>query len=231
MMPTDSVIAALVADAKPVRRLRPPVWRASGWVGIAIVVMLVLVWWHGPRADLQDRLRDSGFVLGLAAAAATGILAAVAALAASLPDRPRLWLLLPVPAGLVWIGTVSLGCLSDWVAMGPGSVTLDGVLNCVGVLLFSGIPLSVALFWMLRATARLLPVAVFPVAGLAVAGLSAAVLNVVHAFDASALVLFWNFGAAAVLLACDAAIGRMILRTRPGDGPAGLQMGRRFGLG
>ena len=230
MMPTDRLVAALVADAKPVRRLRPPVWRASGWVGIAIVVMLVLVWWHGPRADLQDRLRDSVFVLGLAAAA-TGILAAVAALAASLPDRPRVWLLLPVPAGLVWIATVSLGCLSDWVAMGPNSVTLDGVLNCVGVLLFSGIPLSVALFWMLRATARLLPVAVFPVAGLAVAGLSAAVLNIVHAFDASALVLFWNFGAAAVLLAGDAAIGRMMLRTRPGDGPVGLQSGRRFGLG
>jgi len=50
------------------------------------------------RADLGTRLHEPTFAPSIAAALATGILAAVAAFAISLPDRARWWLLLPVPA-------------------------------------------------------------------------------------------------------------------------------------
>ena len=212
MTTTESLIDALVSDARAVRPLWPPAWRVAGWLALAAGVLLVLTWIHGPRPDLARQLGDPGFVIGLGAAAFTGVLGAIAALTASLPDRSRLWLWLPLPAGLVWVSTITWGCLEHWVSMRPGGMQSDVALSCVVILLASSVPLSAALFWMLRATASLRPTGPVMMAGLAVAGLSATVLNLLHAFNASAMILLWNFGAAAIILAGDAAVGQFILR-------------------
>jgi hypothetical protein len=117
MIPTSDLIDSLVATAKPVRRLRPPVVRASCWLLFSVLILLVAIG-HGVRPDLALKLQQPVFVISIAAALTTGILAAIASFTASIPGRSRKWLLLPAPALVVWIATVSYGCLTNWISIG-----------------------------------------------------------------------------------------------------------------
>lgn len=213
-MKTDAdLIAQLVADAHPVRPLRPPLWRAVAWSVVACIVVGLLVWWHGLRPDLAEKLAEPGFVLGIGAAILTGVAGAVAALTVSLPDRSRLWAFLPVAPGLVWVSTVTWGCLSHWVAFGDRSPNYALLASCVTILLATSVPLSVLLFWMLRSTVVRVRQTILAT-GLAAAGLTAAALNLLHAFDASIMILAWHLGTAALVMLCDVIVGRMVLMRR-----------------
>jgi hypothetical protein len=211
MTKTSELIEALVADLAPVRRLRPPVIRTGAWLLVAATVIGVLTLVFGPRADFALRLQQPAFLLGAGASILTGALAALAAFLASLPDRSRLWLALPVPAAFVWISTIGYGCLSPWIALQPDSLEFGEAIECFGTLLASSLPLSVAMFWMLRHIAALRSTGVTLVAGLAVAALTATALSLVHEFDASVMILTWNLGAAALVIVADAVIGRGVL--------------------
>lgn len=212
MTATNNLIATLVARADPVRRLRPPVPRALGWLAVAVAVIAILGVWHGPRADLEIRLGQSWFVAGLAAAALTGALAAISAFQLSLPDRARAWALLPLPAALVWLASVGIGCLTDWVRFDADNFQWGDTASCFLLLVMASVPLSVVLFWMLRHTARLRPTPAILAGALAVAALSACALSLLHVFEASAMILLWNFGAAALVMGVDAAVGWRVLR-------------------
>lgn len=209
---TADLIETLVAQAVPVRRLRPPMARALGWLSLAVLVIGALVLWHGPRADLATRLGQPWFVIGMLAAAVTGALAALAAFQLSLPDRSRAWVWLPVPAALLWLATVSVGCLTDWVRLDSEHFQWGDAAACFGLLLLASVPLSAALFWMQRHTARLRPALAILAGALAVAALSACALSLLHVFEASAMILLWNFGAAALLMGVGTAVGRQVLR-------------------
>lgn len=212
MTGTLDLIDTLVADAAPVRRLRPPVLRALAWLAVAVVVIGILGIWHGPRADLAVRLSQPLFVAGMAAAALTGALAAIAAFLLSLPDRSWAWGLLPIPAAVLWLGTVGAGCLTDWVRLDGENFQWGDAASCFGLLLLASVPLSVLLFWMLRHTAGLRPNSAVLAGALAVAALTACALSLLHVFEASAMILLWNFGAAALVMGVDTAIGRRVLR-------------------
>jgi hypothetical protein len=214
MTDTPGLIDMLVARATPVRRAWPPASRAGGWLLLAGAVVAVLAWLHGVRPDLAARLARPEFCGGVAASLLTGALAAVAAFTISLPDRSRLWLLLPLPTWIMWISTVSYGCLHHWVAFDPAAVDAGELLRCVATLLLSGVPLSVALFLMLRPAARLRPTAAIMAGAVAVAALTASALSLLHAFDASLMVLLWNFGAAGLVIAIDATVGPQLLDRR-----------------
>ena len=56
MTRTSDLIDVLVADATPVRRLRPPAARAACWLLFATAVMLFVGIAHGVRADLAVKL-------------------------------------------------------------------------------------------------------------------------------------------------------------------------------
>jgi hypothetical protein len=195
---TPDLIDALVECATPVRRLRPPLVRALLWVAFAGFVVALQAVMHGIRADLAERLHEPVFMLSVTAALATGILAAVASFAISLPDRSRWWLLLPVPTLAVWIATIGYGCLADWVSIGPDGILFDEA-GCFAMLLLTGLPLSVALMVMLRYAALLRSSAVVMTGALAVAAVTAAALSLVHEHNASALILTWNLGTAALI--------------------------------
>jgi len=105
MITTPDLIEALAANVTPVRRLRPPLVRATLWLSFAAVVLVLLAVSHGARPDLAQRLQQPTFVVSIAASFLTGILAAVAAFLVSLPDRSRAWLLLQLPALMVWISS------------------------------------------------------------------------------------------------------------------------------
>jgi hypothetical protein len=173
-------------------------------------VLLALAAVHGARPDLALRLRDPSFAAALAGSLLTGILAAVAAFHLSLLDRSRLWLLLPAPALVLWVATIGYGCLTNWVALAPDGVRLGSTLECFATLVIASLPLTVALLVMLRHTALLDPTIAGIMAGLATAGIAATAISLVHELDATVMVLVWNLGAAALIVALCGAFGRRI---------------------
>ena len=210
-MKTSDMIDALVSGVTPVRRLRPPLVRAMFWLTLATAVIAAVALVHGLRPDLAQRLRQPEFWIGTGAALLTGAFAALAAFITSLPDRSRLWLLLPLPAAGVWISTIGYGCLAHWVALDPNGIGTGEVLSCIATLVLVSLPLSIIMFWMVRHVAKLRPKGPILSAGIAVAALTAAALSLIHRFDASIMILMWNFGTAALIIAIDAVIGRKII--------------------
>ena len=55
MITTPDLIESLVANAAPVRRLRPPVARAVGWLLFAALMLALLAISHEVRPDLALR--------------------------------------------------------------------------------------------------------------------------------------------------------------------------------
>ena len=207
MITTPDLIESLVAGAKPVRRLRPPVARAALWLLFAAAIVTLLAISHGLRPDLGARLQRPLFVTGVAASLLTGALAAIAAFIVSLPDRSRLWLLLPAPALAVWVSTISYECLTDWVGIQPDGIRLGEAADCFATLVLTSVPLWLSMLVMLRYAAIVHSAAVAAAGSLAVAALAATALSLFHSLDASALILMWNLGTAALLVGLGSVFG------------------------
>lgn len=200
MITTPDLIESLVARAEPVRRLRPPVARALLWLLFAAAIVTLLAVNHGLRADIGDRLQQPLFVTGIAASLLTGMLAAVAAFVVSLPDRSRLWLLLPAPSLALWVSTISYQCLTDWVRIEPDRIRLGEAADCFATLALTSVPLWLAMLVMLRHVALLRSAGAAVAASLAVAAIASTALSLFHSLDASAMILIWNLGTAALLV-------------------------------
>lgn len=212
MIKTPDLIDTLAASMTPVRRLRHPIQRAMFWLLLAMAVLAMLAVNHGIRPDLAQRMREPAFATSLAASIVTGALAAFAAFLVSLPDRSRLWLLLPVPALVLWFSNVGYQCLTNWIAVGPTGINPGEAARCFATLVLSSLPLSLAMLVMLRHAAALRPAVVSLMAGLAVAGATATALALFHKVDASVMILMWNVGVAVVFGSLGGMFGRRALR-------------------
>ena len=210
MITTPDLIESLVASAVPVRRLPPPLARAAGWLLFAALILALLAVSRGVRPDLELRLQQPVFVIGIAASLLTGVLAAIAAFTASVPDRSRRWLLLPVPAWVVWLATVGYGCLTAWVSIGPAGISLGETARCFATLVLVGAPLSLAMLVMLRYATLLAPTPVAITGSLAVAAMTSTALSLFHPLDATVMILIWNLGSAALLVALGGLYGRRL---------------------
>lgn len=211
MTRTSDLIDVLVADVTPVPCLRPPVARAARWLLFAAVVMLFVGIAHGVRADLALKLHQPVFVIGIAAAMATAILAAMGAFVASVPGRSPRWLLLPVPTSLVWVATIGYGCLTNWVTIAPEGMSIGETAKCFATLVLVATPLSLVMLIMLRHVARLSPGQVAMVGSLAVAAMTAVELSILHPLDATAMILLWNIGVTAAFLSLSRRYGQRLL--------------------
>ena len=212
MITTPELIAILAANARPVRRLRPPFVRAGLWLLLAAGIFILLEVAHGVRPDLFLRIDQPVFLVGLLSSLTTGILAAIASSMISLPDRARAWALLPLPTLLVWVSTVSYGCLTNWVGIGPEGVRLGETARCFATLMLTSMPLALAMVLMLRHATWLRPISVTMTGSLAVAAMTATALALFHELDATVMVLVWNLGIAAIIVGVGAALG---FRARP----------------
>jgi len=210
MTSTPDLIDSLVADAQPVRRLRPPAMRALCWLLFAALVLVLVAVGHGVRPDLMLKLRQPVFFAGVLAALTTGVLAAMASFMVSIPGRSRRWLLLPAPALAAWISTMAYGCLTDWVSIGPDGLSLGETARCFATLAVTSVPLSLLMLIMLRHVARLAPAPVAMTGSLAVAAMTAVALSLFHPLDATVLILLWNFGVAALFLAFSGLYGKRL---------------------
>ncbi len=210
MIPTSELVDSLVSDMKPVRRLRPPIVRASCWLLIAMLMLGMAALGHGVRPDLMEKLRQLTFAIGIAAAMVTGVLAAMASFIVSLPDRSRKWLLLPVPPLAIWISTIGYGCLTNWISIGPDGVSLGESARCFATLVLVSTPLSLLLLLMLRYAAYFSPEPVAMTASLAVAAMTAIALSILHPLDATIMVLMANIGILGLLLIVSGVWGRRL---------------------
>ena len=211
MKNTNDLIAQLAIEARPVRRLSHPLWRAALWLLLSATVLGLIAMEHGLRPDLWTQWQSAAFRTRLCASLATAVLAAAGCLLASLPDRSRLWLLLPAPALAIWLSGIGYGCLTDWVSVDSARMEWGETARCFATLMVVSLPLSGATFGMLRHAARLRPDAIILGAGLAVGAMAATAMSLLHQIDATLMVLMWNLGGAALIVAGGTLFGRRLL--------------------
>ena len=212
MIATPDLIESLAANMKPVRRLRPPVARAACWLLLAALVVTLLAVSQGVRPDLAMRIHDPSFTAGMVGAILTGVLAAVAAFLVSLPDRSRLWLLLPAPAVVLWLTNIGYQCLGDWVSFGPHGVSIGEATRCLATLVLTSLPLSLAMLVMLRYAAPLRPTAVTCMGSLSVAAITATALSLFHSGDATLMIIMFNIGTAMMFVGLGGLFGRRMMQ-------------------
>lgn len=211
-MNTPDLIERLVSETRPVRPLPHPLGRTLLWLGLGLGLIALLGLYHGPRPDLAKQLDRPDFAVGLTAAMLTGALAAFGALMASLPDRSRAWLALPLPTLAVWLSCIGWGCLTNWVVFDPAGMHWGETARCFATVLLVSLPLTAGMMLLLRHAARLAPAPLMLAAGLAVAALTSVAMSLLHALDATLMILMWNLGVAMLLVAADALLGTRLLR-------------------
>jgi hypothetical protein len=211
VMNTDGLIEQLAQSCKPVRALPPPWIRTGIWLAVAAPYVTLVILLMSPRPDLVGKLGDPRFLIEQAAALLTGITAATAALATTIPGFDRRIALLPALPLAVWLGSLGQGCLSDWINLGSGRLSLQPDWMCFPGIVLVGVLPAIVIAVMLRRGAPLSPRLSTALGGLAAAGLGNFGLRFFHPQDASLMVLFWQVGTVFALTAASAWIGRYFL--------------------
>ncbi|MEO6341377.1 MAG: NrsF family protein [Caulobacteraceae bacterium] len=180
---TEDLIAALAAEVRPIRRLKPPLTRAALWLLATVVVGAAAIVALADMPGFMARAASSRTQIELAATALTGLAGVIAAFHLALPDRPRTWALLPLPFLAVWLSTSGLGCYQAWIARGPDGLTSGPSLHCLLFILATSLPVGGFLFWSLAKARPLFPTSTAVVGGLGVAALCAFLLQFFHPFE------------------------------------------------
>lgn len=214
---TDTMIASLGADLRPVRRLARPGWRIVIWllIGCAAAAMVA----HGADlAGVAARLTASPDMwLAVAGSVLTAITAAVATFLVSLPDRPARWAWLPVPFLLLWIGANGLGCLRGSIPGLHPAGMMRSADDCLPFILELSVPLAAAMLLLLRPVATIRPELTTLTGGLAIAATAASVLWLDHPFDAGVADLLVHTLAVMLVVAAMRLGGSRLLS--PAQGP------------
>jgi hypothetical protein len=206
----DRLIQGLASDLRPVRPLPPAGKRAVIWLGFVVVAGLVLSLIADLQAFTHRFMATPDMWIAMAGSALTAVLAAIAAFKLSMPDSPRAWAWLPLPAALLWVFASGMGCLRDYVLPGTHVAPMSETMECLAIIVALSVPFSILMFAMLREAFSLLPGLTAAIAGLAVAAASATLLNLFHPFDAAAVDLLVHAFAVALVVVVSRAYGRRL---------------------
>ena len=213
-MRTDDLIQQLAVDVKPVQCLRPPVFRLGRWLLLSVPWVAAVVYVMGLRPDLAARLGDMRWLVEQGAALATAIMAAMAALCAGVPGRPRWEHYLPLLPLAVWLGVLAQGCLQSWLSTGSAGLALQPDWQCLPGIMFVGLGPAVVMAIMIFRGSPIEPVRTTALGALAAGGLAAVGLRLFHQQDASLMVLVWQAGTVIGLTLIASLFGRRLLRWR-----------------
>src|SRR5258705_43925 len=213
---TEQLVEKLASDGSPVRRLAPPLLRATIWLAGFAVVATAAVWLLGAIPGMAGRLSDPRFALEMVGTLLTGLFAVGAAFCLSLPDRSRLWLLVPLPPLMLWLSMSGYGCYRDLLTHGAGGWAQGASPMCFAFIVGFGIPTALALYFPLRRASPLNPIPALASAGLGVAALSAAMLQFFHPIDVTVLDLVTHVFAVLTVVMLTIAIGRPGMRGAAG---------------
>jgi hypothetical protein len=209
----DQIIRSLAADLRPVRPLQPPGLQAFAWLALVLVMGFGLGAVADRPAAAARLLAAPDAWLAALGSALTMVLAAIAAFQLSLPDRNRLWAVLPLPAAVLWLCASGAGCLRSWLLPGMHAADLGDSKNCIAFILAVSVPLSAMLLAMLRRAYSLHPGLAAAIAGLASAAAAATLLDLFHPYDASATDLAVHTLAVVLVIAANRAYGGRMLQT------------------
>ena len=200
MAGSDDLILRLSAGLRPVKRLPPPLMRASAWLAVVGALSVAFVLGFARIDIFVDRARDPKMALELIGTLATGILAVIAAFELSLPDRSLRWALLPLPTFVLWLSSSSYSCWRHWGSGAPGHWVVGETPNCFAWIVGFGVPLAISLFVILRRSCPIAPGPVAAMAGLGVASLAAFLLQFFHPFDVTFIDLGLHLAAVATVI-------------------------------
>ena len=209
---TERLIDRLAASAGPVRRLRPPLVRATLWLLTVAAVATPLVLGFADLGATAERWRDPMVVLEFGSALLAGIAGVIAAFQLALPDRARAWAWLPMPFLAAWLATSGAGCYAAWLRTGNTGFEFGEGATCLGFILGTGLPLGASLVWMLGRVRPLSPAPVAAIGGLGVAALAAVLLQFFHPFDITVTDLGMHAIAVAILVAFSTLTARPVAR-------------------
>lgn len=211
----DDLIHDLGADLRPVKRLRSPLVRALGWLGIVAGVGLILAYSANLPAIEQRLQAVPDMWLAVLGSIMTTILGAVAAFELSMPDRKPAWALLPIPGLVLWIGATGLGCLRTASIPDMHTASMAEAHTCFVVIIGLSVPLSIAIVLMVRRAFSLRPNLTAVTCGIAVAAAAATLLNFAHPYDAGATDIAVHIVAIAIVIGLNRiAGGRLLTRSR-----------------
>lgn len=209
MTQTDDLIESLAAQLQPVQRMRAPMLRAWAWLAAVTLWALVAVARFANMSMFMQRMELPRTALEGVGSLLTAVSAVIAAFELSVPGRSARWAWLPVFPALLWLSASGLGCLQN--GLGLSSTHSPEGLRCFLFIASVSVPLSIALFWMLR---RARPIAPLPVAALGALGVAAAaatVLQFFHPFDITLLDLGFHVAAVGFVVLIGTALRRPIL--------------------
>lgn len=205
---TEDLVAALAADLKPVRRLGPPMLRAAMALAVILALAAAAVLLFAHPAAMGARMAHPRFAVEFAATLLTGVAGVVAAFHLSLPDRSRLWALLPAPPALVWLTTSGLGCWRSWVVEGPSGLGFGESAHCFVFILATSLPIGGLLLYLLSRARPLQPGLTGAAGGLGAAALCAVVLQFFHPDRSTLVDLGYHLCAVALVVWAASALGR-----------------------
>ncbi len=210
------LVADLVDDLRPVRRIGAPLVRALGWLAVVLALALALAWFADMPAVEHRLMAVPDMWLSVLGSSLTAVFAAYAAFQLDVPDRSPLWSVLPLPGLVLWIGASGMGCARTWLISGTGDATMPETMQCLRFIIGLSLPLSVLIVLMLRRGYTLYPSLTGAVAGLGVAAAAATLLNFFHPFDAAILDLAVHFVAVTLVVMANRYAGGLIFgRRRP----------------
>ncbi len=217
MLARSDLVDRLVADLKPVRRLAPVPMRALGWLAVVLAIGLLLAL-DADFDDIRHRLIDvPDMWLAVTGSALTTLLATLAAFELALPDRSRLWALVPLPGVALWLGGSGLGCARTWLIPGEHDFSLVGNISCLYFIIGLSVPLSLVMIMMLRRGYSLSPTLAGAIAGLAVASAAATLLDFFHPYDAALDDVVVHILAVLIVVAANRVVGGRIIRRSTGN--------------
>lgn len=191
---------------------RPAHHRVGLWLALSLPVIALAVWYFGPRPDMAAKLLELRFIIEQLAALLTAVTACAAALALTTPGADRRLVFMPAIPGAIWLTTLGIGCIADWLRPRPTGLTFYPEAECLLYIGAIGAIPAVILVAMLRRGAPLAPRAALFMAGLAAAALANFGLRLFHTTDTGLMVLVWQFGSVVVLSLAASLSGPHFLR-------------------
>jgi hypothetical protein len=215
--PHRQLMADLVDDLRPVRPLVAPIVRVVLWLAVVVAIALVLARFADLAAMRTRFMGTPDMAMAAAGSSLTAVLAAIATFELGLPDRSAVWAWLPLPGLLLWIGASGLGCARGWLAPGTSEISFADTSHCLRFIVLMSLPLSLAIFLLLRRSYSLYPTLMGSMAGLAVAAAAATLLNFFHPYDAALDDLLVHAGAVMMVVAINRALGGWLFVAKRSD--------------
>jgi len=209
MTDTRSLIDQLAARAKPVKPLSSPMRRTVWWALMALAIVAGITVSYGARPGWLQDLAVPSAGIEWVASVLTGLLAAYAAFQVSVPGRSPSWAWLPLPAALLWLAGLGLGCLRDVARLGRDAFAFQGASwECAWAITLTSLPLGMLMLLMVRHAGVVRPAPTAMLTVLSAAALSSAGVSLIHEGETALMLLVWHVGAVALLSALSSVFGR-----------------------